>query len=85
VEVVEAMAWYMEEGSVELGLRFTDELVRTLDKIAANPYAWTLVHPQIRRALVHGFPYAVLYKVEGELVEVLRVMHQRRHPSESQR
>jgi plasmid stabilization system protein ParE len=82
---MEATAWYLEEGELDVGLRFAEELDRTFDKIATNPLAWTEVKPGIRRALVHGFPYAVLYAVEAERVEVYAVMHQRRHPSQWER
>jgi len=81
----EATAWYLEEGEIEVGLRFAEELDRTFDRIAANPLAWTELEPGMRRALVHGFPYAVLYSVEVERVEVFAVMHQRRHPDQWER
>lgn len=81
-EALEATAWYLEEGEIELGLRFAEELDRTLDRIATNPRAWTEIKPGIRRALVHGFPYAVLYSIEAERVAVYAVMHQRRHPDQ---
>ena len=54
---MEATAWYLEEGEIEVGLRFAEELDRTIDRIATNPLAWTEVKPGMRRALVHGFPY----------------------------
>jgi plasmid stabilization system protein ParE len=82
---MEAMAWYLEEGDVNVGLRFAEELDRTFDRIAANPIAWTEVKLGIRRALVRGFPYAVLYAVENDRVEVFAVMHQHRHSSQWER
>jgi len=81
VEAMEATAWYIEEGEIDLGLRFAEELDQTFERIAANPLAWTELEPGIRRALVHGFPYAVLYAAQAERVEVYAVMHQHRHPS----
>lgn len=84
-EAMEATAWYLEEGGVELGLRFAEELDRTVERIGNNPLAWTEVEAGIRRALVHGFPYAVLYAVEAGRVEVFTVMHQRRHPRRGER
>jgi plasmid stabilization system protein ParE len=82
---MEATAWYLETAGVDIGLRFTEEFDRTLDRIAMAPFAWTEIKPGMRRALLHGFPYAVLYAIDAERVEVLRVMHQRRHPSQWQR
>lgn len=85
VELMEATAWYLEEGSVELGLRFAREVDATLERIASNPRAWTEVRPGMRRALVRGFPYALLYAIEDDRVEVFAAMHQRRHPDEWER
>jgi plasmid stabilization system protein ParE len=79
-EAMEATAWYLEEAEVDVGLRFAEELDHTFDRIAANPLAWTELKPGIRRALVRGFPYAVLFAVAAERVEVFAVMHQHRHP-----
>ena len=36
---MEATAWYLEEGEIDVGLRFAQELDRTFDRIAANPVA----------------------------------------------
>jgi plasmid stabilization system protein ParE len=80
VEVMEATAWYLEEGGIEVGLRFALEVDKTVDRIAAAPHAWTEHSPGMRRALVRGFPYSILFVIEGERVEILAVMHQRRHP-----
>ena len=38
-EAMEATAWYLEEGEIDVGLRFAQELDRTFDRIAANPVA----------------------------------------------
>jgi plasmid stabilization system protein ParE len=85
VELMEATAWYLEEGGIDLGLRFAGEVDQTLDRIAANPRAWTEIRPGMRRALVRGFPYAILFALEAERVEVFAVMHQRRHPDRWER
>ena len=82
---MEATAWYLEEGSVETGFRFSRAVDRTLELLAANPHTWQELRPGIRRALVREFPYALLYSVEDERVEVFAVMHQRRHPDHWER
>ena len=35
---------------------------------------------EVRRCLVHRFPYGVLYSVEPEGISILAVMHLRRDP-----
>lgn len=44
------------------------------------PLAWSLVEADIRRVLVHRFPYGLLYSVDGGHLYILAVMHLRRQP-----
>ncbi len=44
------------------------------------PLAWPRMEENIRRVLVHRFPYGVLYSNEGDPLHVLAVMHLRRQP-----
>lgn len=74
-----ALAWYFEEDP-ELAARFAIEIERVFDRIVENPAAWTTLEPGIRRALLHGFPYAVIYRVEPERLLIVTVTHQHRDP-----
>ncbi|MBI5331351.1 MAG: type II toxin-antitoxin system RelE/ParE family toxin [Betaproteobacteria bacterium] len=55
---------YYEECSPSLGLDFSAETHATIQRICAMPKAWQVLEGDIRRALVHRFPYGVLYAVE---------------------
>jgi len=33
-----------------------------------------------RRALLNDFPYSVIYRIKGDVVEIVAIMHQRRKP-----
>ena len=82
----EALAEYHEAtGSYEgrapgLGLEFFDEVERVLRLIAANPSVGSPFEPPFRRAYCRRFPFAVVYREEGEVVWVQAVMHLRRRP-----
>lgn len=78
-EIDEATDWYFEQ-AVELGIRFALEIERVMELIVANPSAWTPIEPGVRRALAQGFPYAVIYRIVGDRVQVIAVTHQRRNP-----
>ncbi|KIG14960.1 hypothetical protein DB30_06149 [Enhygromyxa salina] len=45
-----------------------------------NPRAWTEIEPGIHRALLRKFPYAVIYRVRADVVQVATVTHQHREP-----
>ena len=56
-EVDESVRWYDEEAS--LGGDFLDELDRAVRLIKSHPLAATEIEPEIRRCLLHRFPYAL--------------------------
>ncbi|MBK7534267.1 MAG: type II toxin-antitoxin system RelE/ParE family toxin [Myxococcales bacterium] len=76
-----AAEWY-ESRSPGLGARFLAAVVATLERVADGPaqymrFSRALKH---RRANVQRFPYAVVFSVEGDEIEVVAVAHGRRRP-----
>jgi plasmid stabilization system protein ParE len=51
-----------------------------LDDMVAHPAKYPVIHRDTRRALLRRFPYAILYRVYGEVVVVVACMHGRRDP-----
>jgi plasmid stabilization system protein ParE len=80
VDIDEATLWYFEQ-EPELAARFVIELERVLDQILENPNAWTVIEPDIRRALLRTFPYAVIYRIEDDVIQVAMITHQHRDPA----
>jgi len=78
-ELEEATAWYLERGW-DLADRFVSEVERTMGLVVENPHAWTELESGIRRALLRGFPYSLIYSIEPGTIFVLAVMHQKRRP-----
>lgn len=80
-ETAEAAEWYDEHES-GLGGAILDTIEAVIDRIAETPLAFPLVHGQTRRALVRRFPYAVYFRLHGEHVVILAVMHSSRDPDQ---
>ncbi|HEU4406657.1 MAG TPA: type II toxin-antitoxin system RelE/ParE family toxin [Polyangiaceae bacterium] len=78
-EAREAFLWYWQHDE-RAGLRFEAALTATLDRTAEAPEQGPVVEADVRRLLVEGFPYGVLYAVEPERIVVLAIMHLRRRP-----
>ncbi len=78
-EFLEAIAYY-EERAPGLGLDFTTEVRAAIQRILAYPQAWQVLDGEIRRALVHRFPYGVLYAVEENHIWIVAVMNLHRQP-----
>lgn len=63
-----------------LGGRFRNEVKLALLRIVRHPEAWSLEIEDIRKCLLHKFPYKLLYSVETDHILVIAVAHQHREP-----
>ena len=77
---VEAACRYYDSRLDGLGQRFARAVADTIERIAENP----LIHPRIwreyRKCRVLRFPYGVLYRFDGKIVDILVVVDLRRRP-----
>ena len=78
-ELISAVAYYegVEQG---LGLDFSREVYASIQNAADYPNLWPIIDPEIRRCLVHRFPYGVLYSIESTGIFIIAVMHLHRDP-----
>lgn len=75
-----ARAWY-EEQRAGLGEEFVDSLEHALDLVQRLPRSFPLVAPEVHRALLRRFPYAVYFRLLGsERIEIIACLHTRRSP-----
>jgi len=76
VEDVEAAkAWYNEQRD-GLGDAFVLALESAVRLVVEFPEAFPEIAARHRRALLRRFPFALYYRVEGDVVEVLACLHQ---------
>jgi hypothetical protein len=71
---------YYESEARGLGLRFLRAAESALAYIIELPQASAPLHGNLRRKAVNGFPYCLLYRLHGDELRVLAVMHKRRRP-----
>jgi plasmid stabilization system protein ParE len=74
LEIIDATEWYAQQGNT-FADKFTAALDNTLTRIQENPFQYQLVHLDIRRALLHRFPYMVIYGIAEAQVIVLGCVH----------
>jgi len=74
-----AALWY-EDQKAGLGMRFLDAVDQLFDRLRQNSLQFPLVSPDVRRALLHTFPYAAYFRATDDSVVVLAVLHVRRDP-----
>ena len=68
-----------------LGSKFKDEVGKAARRIAEFPTAWSIERGEIRKGLLHMFPYKLLYSIEKDHVFIIAVAHQHRRPTYWQR
>jgi plasmid stabilization system protein ParE len=79
-EAMEAAAWY-ESRSEGLSLRFLAKWKQAETRMVSDPMINHVFGDGFRRCRFEVFPYALVYRVRGEsVIQVLAVMHQKRHP-----
>jgi plasmid stabilization system protein ParE len=80
-DVAAAYGWYATSRG-GLGDEFLADLEGVVEMIGQFPEACPAVHRELRRALLHRFPYSVYYRLmpAAAIVEVRGCVHQRRHP-----
>ena len=75
-----ARDWY-DAQSTGLGDSFVGSLEKTVDLIAALPEAFPEIAAGLRRALLARFLYALYYRLDGSIVDVIACLHSRQSPS----
>ncbi len=78
-EMIE-QARYYENKSEGLGTDFLDAVEETVGRVANSPKAGAIERGIIRKRLVSGFPFTVLYEVQPDRIYIAAVMHQHRRP-----
>jgi len=71
---------YLELEFEGLGYRFRQEVKGALLRISRHPTAWPIELADIRKCLLHKFPYKILYSIEPDHIIVVPVAHQHRRP-----
>jgi len=71
---------YFSDIDPVLGKGFAEDVERTISLVLQFPEAWPLVTRSARRCRTQRFPYALLYRIWNEQIEVLAVMHLSRKP-----
>jgi len=71
---------YYELEMPGLGARFREEVKRGIRRIRAYPDAWAKEKDDVRRCLLHKFPYKILYSIEENYIYIIAIAHFHRCP-----
>ncbi len=62
------------------GKLFRGEVRRAVKRIIVYPEAWSVERGDVRKCLLHKFPYKLLYSIEEDHIFIIAVAHQHRKP-----
>jgi toxin ParE1/3/4 len=81
IDFAEALIWY-ETQQEKLGIRFSQAISDTLQRIQRNPELFHIVKRTFREALVPVFPYSIVYKFNKRKKSILivAIYHAKRNP-----
>lgn len=84
LDIEEAAFWYALEADAAVAEQFVAAVETGMHHVAEHPstgsmrYAEYGVQAGLRFWSLHGFPWLIFYHVDGEVVNVLRVLHAKR-------
>jgi plasmid stabilization system protein ParE len=78
-EMIEQARHY-ESKSEGLGADFLDAVEETTNRIQRSPTSGAIDRANIRKRLVSGFPFTILYEIQPDRIYIAAVMHQHRRP-----
>lgn len=83
-EIAEAAHWY-DSQQRGLGRHFLSAVRAATSILRPSPLHYQILEGEIRRILLHGFPYGVFYEVHEPEVVVIACLHTSRDPEEWRR
>lgn len=78
-DIASAIEWYLEIEK-DLATRFLEELNLGFKALLTFPEAYPVVYLDMHMYLLKGFPYKVLYVINGDEIVIHAVMHHKQHP-----
>ncbi len=78
-DIAEAVDWYLARSPLAAA-RFLSELETALDRVRRTPKLYAEARNAVRRCLVRGFPFAILYEQRADEIVVVAVAHTAREP-----
>ena len=72
---------YYEYEQKNLGYKFISRFRDALELIKFFPNGWHLLSEKVRRCLIKGFPYGIIYQIREEEILIVAVANLHRKPN----
>ena len=78
-EIEDAKEYYNLQKST-LGDTFKDDVKKSIENIKQFPTLYPNITNNIKRCLLHRFPFSIFYAISDDTILILSVAHQHRKP-----
>lgn len=78
-EILGALDWYAERSALA-GRAFVQELTSMVVLASRSPEVWPMSLGDARRIVFPRYPFDLVFRVKGEVVEIVALSHHRRRP-----
>lgn len=78
-EMTEAAIFY-ENASANLGVDFLHDIDHVINLLRNHPLLGERVDNELRRAILHRFPFSIIYAVDSDTILIIAVAHHSRRP-----
>lgn len=79
-EIESAFTWYRIEAGQTTATRFVDELDHLQRMLLEHPQIGEKGRGGTRRVIFIRFPYTLVYRIHGDLLQIIALAHQNRAP-----
>ncbi len=79
-DLADSRDWY-DARQVGLGTAFLNVVDEVFEQIRQSPELYAAGYKAVRRVRMKRFPYVIYYRIVGQIVEVLAVLHGSRGPN----
>jgi len=79
LEIADGQEYYNLQ-QPKLGDSFKNDVQMAIDNIVSSPELYPQIDDNLRRCVLHRFPYSIFYAIDNETIVILSVAHQRRKP-----
>jgi hypothetical protein len=78
-ELIAAVEWY-QEVRAGLGEELLADFERTVSRLSADPERFPTIKNNVRKIRFQRFPYAIMFRIHADSIEIVAVMHLHRRP-----
>ncbi|MGZ8918445.1 MAG: type II toxin-antitoxin system RelE/ParE family toxin [Methylobacter sp.] len=79
-EELEQTVLFYKKQQVGLEKRFIEAVEDAINRACRNPMLYRKINENVRKCRLLHFPYAIIFRVTPERIEIIAVMHLRKQP-----